>query len=490
MSAIPEDLDTLLDRIADMSDDITATTALRWDVGRPAHAAMSESDRHALYRAIVKLTSKDHGGVLVVVLHQDVEVGGELATSVKEQVGALAGGALIDDQVTEVLEGRALAFHLAHAEEIGAPSAELELVDTSARDLVTEPFHRAAKATPAAPQEDDDVVATTKQRQMMAMNAAARDGVSFRPTVAGVLAFHPEPSRVIPGAIIVADAQTGAGFAGAMAVAIHAAAHWASGHGFPQHAVTEMLRNAWVHRDWSPELRSQPIHLLVGRRRLDVVSPGKLGEGDGPPNPVLHELCRRAGLIGGMGTGLDDLWADLAEDGRCQFEIGTFGPNVRARITLSGAPGVAAAVVSRGQPPPRSAAGANSRQSRAMGATVASPAWRPTGDRERAPARPPTGRATPPARPTNAPSKAELRHVSKPAPSTVKHRATAPLNARDQELMAFVAGQREVTCRQIQDDLGWTRSTARDALARLVASGHLRRTSADPRSPTQAYVSA
>ena len=63
-------------------------------------------------------------------------------------------------------------------------------------------------------------------------------------------------------------------------------------------------------------------------------------------------------------------------------------------------------------------------------------------------------------------------------------------NARDQQLLRFVAQRGEVSCKLVQDELGWSRSTARDVLARLVGLGRLRRTAEDPRSPSQSYVRA
>ncbi len=62
-----------------------------------------------------------------------------------------------------------------------------------------------------------------------------------------------------------------------------------------------------------------------------------------------------------------------------------------------------------------------------------------------------------------------------------------PADTRDAKVLALVEERGSITTRDVIDGLGWSRSTTRDVLARLVREGSLRRVAASVRSPGQAY---
>lgn len=259
------------------------------------------------------------GGLLFVVLPLgEVYEGGNFA-AVRKVVAALAGKANLGDVEFDVLEGKLLAFELAAAPELAPLSPELGPTSCLARDLATAPFQRAARANDGKVHDDGLGLMTALDRELLSMSAAVRDGVRIVGTVAGVLAFHPAPYRHIPGAHVVVDAATGAGYHGPMAAVVENVSRWAAGQGFPRDAVGELIRNAWVHRDWSREASTTPILVHRNGCRLDVVTPGVLTRVGQVRNPVLQTLCRRAGLVTGHGVGIKDLRADLVEDGAAHW---------------------------------------------------------------------------------------------------------------------------------------------------------------------------
>lgn len=60
-------------------------------------------------------------------------------------------------------------------------------------------------------------------------------------------------------------------------------------------------------------------------------------------------------------------------------------------------------------------------------------------------------------------------------------------SARDEAVCALARERGTLTTRDVQEALGWSRSSTRDTLARLVEAGTLMRLAASPRSPNQGY---
>jgi hypothetical protein len=490
-----ERLVTLVARVtAAIEDGDLPSDMLRWERTYD-NDGLTPPRRRELHAMVTALCAGERGGILFVVLPGIDCDGGTFQRDVLTSVAAFAGPAVEGHAEAEVSEGRVLAWHLGHA-NVGAISAELDLTTCPAGELETDDFRRAVRGPPPEPDTYGFLVMSEAQRRMLTMNAAGRENVRALGTVAGVVAFHEAPHEYVPGARVVVDAS-GAGFVGSLAVVSQRTAAWARQWGFPHHAVAELVRNALVHRDWAPAVRDRPIRVTITGRRLDVVSPGGLGVKGAHRNPVLRQLARDAGLIHGLGTGLADLADDLADEGKCRVEVAEIDGDTRARLILT------RAVEARGTPTKPEAA--------ARTASAGSGAGR--GDRATAPPRAAvraTAATAPPARGSNhevrravestaatgVPSKAVATPASVAAASAPRvpsrpaggSAPRAPTSTRDDQLLAYVAANGEVSCKRVQDDLGWNRSTTRDVLARLVAGGRLRRTEPDPRSPTQAYV--
>lgn len=226
-----------------------ATRVLRWeyayDLGNPLGAARRQ-ENHAAVKELCR-----EGGLLLVVLPLGKVFEGANFAVVRAAVSAAAGKANLGDVEAEAMVGKVLAFEFAAAPEIEPLSAELDVTTCPASELVTQPFQRASRASEGEATDDGLTVMTALDRELVSMKAAARDGVRIVGTVAGVLAFHRAPYEYLPGAHAVVDAATGAGYHGPMSEVVTNVAKWATAQGFPHHAVAELLRNAWVHRDWS-----------------------------------------------------------------------------------------------------------------------------------------------------------------------------------------------------------------------------------------------
>ncbi len=457
---------------AAVGDGELPTAMLRWERTFD-NDGLTPSRRHEIHGEVASLCGEPEGGLLFVVMPSVEYDGGAFSRDAEAAVRSFAGKAVEDYVRGEAQEGRVHVFHLRHA-DVAPLSAELDATSCPADELDTADFRRAIRGPAPSPADYGHVIMADGQRRMLAMKVASRENVRMIGTIAGVVAFHPQPHQYVPGALIVADAATGAGWRGSMVKVVDIAARWAEQSGFPRGAVAELVRNAWVHRDWSKAVREQPIRVAINGRRLDVVSPGGLGGKGARRNPVLYQLCRDAGLIHGLGTGLADLAEDLAEAGRCSVEVTEIGGDTRARLTLAN--------TAMAAPPDRRERAERHADHRAAGDAKRVREAQPS---ERVPPRPeesaapkvttkvpdpPTRVGTPPARVAAPP--AESRPSASP---------------RDEDLLRFVAVRGEVSCKAVQDDLGWSRSTTRDVLARLVAAGRLRRTEADPRSPAQAY---
>lgn len=484
MSAIPQEFSDLIERAtAAMRGGNLPNAILRWEMAWDGDG-LTPVRRDELHVALSDLCRQPEGGLLFVLLPVADCDGGRFEKQLVAAVQSFAGKTCHAVAKAETIEGWAHAFDLGHVVKVVPSVPELGETRCPSHDLDTEPFQRAMDGTPSAPHEYGAVLLTERDHRMIAMNAAVRDGIRVVGTVAGVLAFHSQPSDHIAGARVVVDPFTGAGFWGALSPLAAATASWAAQFGFPPHAVAELVRNAWVHRDWSKAAREQPIRVTINGRRLDVVSPGGiLARGD-RRNPVLFSLCRSAGLVHGLGTGLEDLADDLSEQGKCTVEVAEIGGDVRARLTLA-------------RPEATRAPSAPKAERKVMDIQRRRPVVA-----DRPPVAPHLGREPAPVRTTVATTvvaKASPQQVSAavalaPASTAAAARPTPQVHAagsaRDEQLVAFIARHGEVSCRVVQDDLGWTRSTTRDVLARLVALGRLRRTSEDPRSPTQGYVLA
>ncbi len=90
-----------------------------------------------------------------------------------------------------------------------------------------------------------------------------------------------------------------------------------------------------------------------------------------------------------------------------------------------------------------------------------------------------------------APVPATARPVeTAPVRETPRTVTPAPPSDRESAVLAMLAERERVTTREVIDALGWSRSTTRDVLTRMVASGRIVSVAASARSPFQAYEAA
>lgn len=284
---------------------------------------------------------------------------------------------------------------------------------------------------------------------MLALGIAVGSPFAHQITLAGLIAFGRQPWRRVAGArLIVRSGRVWEerGSLGQILARLSSSVPLPSG--LRPSVVRELVLNAFAHRDWSPPARDAAVILESHEDRIEVVNPGSLGDLERPPNPLLYDLLRRRGVTTGLG-GLSEVKRELSAS-RGQLLLNEAAQEVRA--------------VARVERP-------RARQPIAA---------------ESSPARPRTHITSAP-RPVPPPAAA-------PAPPTVRAAispAAQPLapaaESRDDVLCALLRSGGRLNARQIEQALGWSRSSTRDTLARLIESGRVRRLAASPRSPDQAY---
>lgn len=297
--------------------------------------------------------------------------------------------------------------------------------------------------------------------RLRALGIVAGRGPWMRPTRAAVLAFAHRPDRWMRGACVVVIDGAGAivrtlvgevpGLVTAASERVHVQV------GVPKAAVEELLLNAWAHRDWEGEAAAVPIQLVVRRDRVEVISPGgRLDEG-GVRNPTLRDLLRRRGVLGARGLGLGRVGAMLR--GLGAFEAFEAGDEFHAVIEVA-----------------------------PIGVRKAGPAQRPgpTNPTQVVLPSSPVPVRVPMSPTTSAPAPATTSAAVGDAamPSSV---IPEPPATPDDELVAVLRARGDSTTRDLVEHLGWSRSKARDVLARLVDAGRVLPSATDPRSPHQSY---
>jgi ATP-dependent DNA helicase RecG len=300
--------------------------------------------------------------------------------------------------------------------------------------------------------------------------AVERDGLAV-PTVAGLVALGHRPAQRLPGMRVWLHAGRGEWVEDSLPDLLANLARHDALRGFPPGMVKEMVLNAMVHRDWSPAARSLPVRVQVAGRRLEVANPGALGSADWPPNPRLRALVRHLGLARGQGKGLVRISDELGHRGWPEIEVLELDGEVSVAVERKGGPLLRPAPVTRAPVPvqPR-------------------PAPRtPTPPPPRAPAPTPAVARLAPrpaaARGTAMSTSREARPIPRPVPAPAPDAGTV----RDAAVVALAREEGTLTSRGVQERLGWSRSSTRDTLARLVAAGTLERLASSSRSPNQSY---
>lgn len=202
-----------------------------------------------------------------------------------------------------------------------------------------------------------------------------------------------------------------------------------------------LVLHALIERSWMPRLDDEPLAILSTERGIELRWP--VYERGVPSNPILRRLLRARGLstpafegVAYFGRWLERRGGVLLADTDRDDQI--------ARMSL-----------------PRT------RPS----STVATPkpAQRPR-------------TCTPP------------EPVSRPAPPLPSPASTPtvaphlPADTRTTAVLALFSPGEALSARDVMQALGWSRSTTRDVLARLVAAGALSGTAASARSPRQTYT--
>lgn len=325
---------------------------------------------------------------------------------------------------------------------------------------------------------------------MLAVRAAVRNRSEVVPTVAGLLAFGARPYKHIPGAKLVLRCPAQETLRGSLALmAREASRHPVLSEGLDARIVQELVLNALVHRDWSEAARRVPVLITRTPERLEITSPGSIGEGLVAPNPILRDLLRRMGLVPAEGNGVERLERFLRRCG-AELRYAESRGEVRSIVELQDQASYAAV---RAQPEaprlvPSQRQPSRVLQPRRPTPPVASP-------RRAAPtvsARPPAPVASPrPQAPTVGavqPASATSPEPEQRAPVVVP--AAQPVSARSQRgeaILELLTQRGEMPSKALAETLGWSRSTVRDTLARLVDEGRIQRLASSPRSPEQAY---
>ncbi len=425
--------------------------------------------------AMKQLLATSGGGVLVLPIVDSV-----LAPSRERVVKALcalaeemAPGCVGEAIPVDLTEGPGVALRLEPPEVVRTPEVpdEMQTVEDAESYELDQSRLVDLGVPPASLSEDDDSTLTPAERAMIRLGAAVeRDGLAV-PTVAGLVALGHRPYRRLPGMRVWLQAGRGEWVEDSLPDLLANLARHDALRGFPPAMVKEMVLNAMVHRDWSPAARTLPVRVLVAGRRLEVASPGALGSADWPPNPRLRALVRHLGLARGQGKGLARIADELGHRGWPEIEVleldGEVSVAVERKVgpSLRSAPAIWSPVPLQARPAPRAPTPPPSRPSApALVATRLAP--RPVE-----------------ARGTVVPTPRETRSIPKPAPAPPPDAASV----RDAAVVALAREQGTVTSRGVQERLGWSRSSTRDTLARLVAAGTLERLASSSRSPNQSY---
>lgn len=346
--------------------------------------------------------------------------------------------------------------------------------------------------------------------KMRALRIIAGDSFDDFPTLAGMLAFGTRPDALCRGAsLLYSDRRSGreSWCGGPIAGHLRLAPEWVR-DALPQadvESVRELLVNAFVHRSWEREAWSVPVQMLLYGDRVEIVSPGEavapraLGQGGHLPapvlrNPVLADLLRRRGLCQGLGRGLTEVRLRAGRGLLHTADRGCGASSVRPLLIVTSRHGEVRAVLTlaSGDAPvqrsPRAAAAVDAPRARPLldapsSQTTPAPGCLPGAGRGRAKSAP----ATTHAEPSNGDS-AEKAAECRTAGSGKAAPAMSAPDERARQVLALLRERGVPTTRQeIEEALGWSRSTLRDVLSALVRQGIIEGSASSSRSPRQAY---
>lgn len=286
---------------------------------------------------------------------------------------------------------------------------------------------------------------------LLELGIARRDGDGVAPTVAGMVAFGRRPHLFVPGMRVRYVDEGGErwieGNARELVGALLDEPEVLRGVGGS--AMAELVVNAVAHRDWSAAAEDEPVEIRREGDRVEVRNLGLFEPRGGPPNPALAQLLAARDLMRVSGSGRGEVRGWLKRQ--------------RARgVTWVGRKGEVRVVVEVAAEWPKPV-----------------PALQPATRRQATPA--PVPRSVPRAAPLPAsPSVDDAAGDS----DAVVYRT---LENRQQDVIDLLVEGGHQTRRQLQEALGWSRSTMRKVLEELIAEGRVT-PSADPiRSPFRTY---
>ncbi len=233
--------------------------------------------------------------------------------------------------------------------------------------------------------------------------------------------------------------------------------------------VRALVERALIEREWSPFPEDDPILVLRRGDELEVRWP--MAEADDVPNRTLRRLLKAAGGLGRLAEGSVRIADQLEAMGGVRVGEEAEGGDTVVRVVLPEEDELRAEVPERRTPPAvavvRHEVPVRDLVARTPSRVVASAPH----------ATPPTAVPVPVAPPAQRP-------IPVPA-APVVHVAGAD---REAAVLALLDTLGQVTSRDVIERLGWTRSTTRDVIARMAATGRIASTAASVRSPFQAYL--
>lgn len=395
----------------------------------------------ALRRAVDALLDAG-GGLLVAHLRPGLPVDGRAAC--RALLAALRGVDVAEVHAVACEDGVLVVARLVPSAVV--VPADLQPVEgADLDDLVALAAARLAGAVSTAQLDAVDEDLAPDERVLVAAGAVSVERGALVPTVAGLVALGQEPARLLGGLVAHVRVDGAARVVSGSGVTLPGRV--ADALGVPdeaREAVVALVLRALVERAWFAHAQDEPIEVRRTGRRVEVAWPQGRGE-DGVPNRTLRRLLRAVGALRSAAERPEQIAGALAECGGWWVGERRRGEDVVGEVVLPGA---------RKQQDKVPRRRADRRERRA---TVAAPA---------------------------------LPVDAAPVRETTRTVAPAPPSDREGAVLALLAERERVTTREVINTLGWSRSTTRDVLARMVASGQIVSVAASARSPFQAYGAA
>jgi hypothetical protein len=487
-----------------------------------AHLVMAIPWDPALAEAAIRSAawSLSAGGLLAIhVPDERRDSGAPLAEALREDLADLP---LEDVQAVEAADGVAVLLLLNPVETGALPVPDLAdlapdavpVLDALAGDLRADagdlvlPLLRGPLRRSRDRALDDGAAALLQVRAIVDL------GDRYVPTIAGLVAFGERPASWLGGAAVSVSRDSTTHLVTAPSPALPRAVARHLGAGADAELVAGAVGLALVSRHWREDIDDAPI--TATRRGDRVVFRWPRADG---PNRLLRRFLKVAGSLsplaadvaqlvkvvddrGGRWVGYDDT-SDVAT---LAFDLPgrrVTAPSTPTPSAAPSRPAIQANKVATTQNPAATVAdavdGLGAAASPVAATTPRSDVLEPWPPATRLAREMPSHPADHEAAPSR-PAALFPAQVHDHAPDTREGRATTveaasrpsdgTSDARDAAILALARTRGPITTRDVIDTLGWTRSTARDALARLVASGRLRPLAVSARSPHQAYAAA